>query len=130
LEQVSPQDNFSTGDDKVTVSGQTDPGNKISINNQDVPVDSNGKFSQTVALNPGTNRISIVATDPNGNQTKSGFIYDRVQNASQGTTTTTSNSTNSQSQSIRTGGFDLILPIIFVILLFVIYKFYPKKSKI
>lgn len=52
-----------------TVSGTTDPGTTVSINDRLVVVDSNGKFSYLLDLKGGENKIKIVATDPAGNRT-------------------------------------------------------------
>ena len=136
LDQISPTDNYSTSDDKVTVSGQTDSGNKVSINNQEISVDSDGKFSQVVVLNPGTNRISIIATDKNGVENKVGLIYEKTATnpAATNSTTTTSKNSNSttspQNTPIRTGGFDATFFVTFVITVFILIKFTPRKSKL
>lgn len=53
-----------------TVSGKTDPGVTVSINDRLVVVDSAGKFSYQLSLKDGENKINVVATDPAGNQTK------------------------------------------------------------
>ncbi len=52
-----------------TVSGSSDPGATISINDRLVVVESDGKFSYLLDLKDGENKIKIVATDPAGNQT-------------------------------------------------------------
>ena len=136
LDQISPTDNFATNDDKVTISGQTDPGNKVSINNQEIGVADDGKFSQNIVLNPGTNRISIIATDKNGVENKLGLIYEKTANAP---TTAKPNTNTSKSlvstetttnSPIRTGGFDTTFFIIFAIIIFILFRFAPKKSKL
>lgn len=53
-----------------TVAGTTDPGNTVSINDRLTIVDSRGKFSYQLSLKDGENKITVVATDPAGNQTK------------------------------------------------------------
>ncbi|MBI3559247.1 hypothetical protein HY085_02530 [Candidatus Gottesmanbacteria bacterium] len=53
-----------------TVTGTTDPGTTVSINDRLTIVDSRGKFSYQLNLKDGENKITVVATDPAGNQTK------------------------------------------------------------
>ena len=59
---------FAAGDG--TVAGTTDPGATVSINDRLTIVDSRGKFSYQLTLKDGENKITVVATDPAGNQTK------------------------------------------------------------
>lgn len=72
LEVSEPADGheITGGDKKVTVSGNTDPDNLISINGQSTIVNSEGSFSLTISLNDGDNIISILATTPIGNINK------------------------------------------------------------
>lgn len=58
---VSPVTDYSTSTPTVVVSGLTQTGVQIFINNQLVAVSDQGKFSQTLALTPGLNAITIVA---------------------------------------------------------------------
>lgn len=53
-----------------TIAGKTDPGATVSVNDRLVVVDSIGKFSYQLNLKDGENKITVVATDPAGNQTK------------------------------------------------------------
>ena len=51
------------------VSGSTDPGVTVSVNDRLIVVESNGKFSYILDLKNGENKIKVVATDQAGNQT-------------------------------------------------------------
>lgn len=53
-----------------TVTGKTDSGATVSVNDRLVVIDSAGKFSYQLSLKDGENKITVVATDPAGNQTK------------------------------------------------------------
>jgi len=53
-----------------TITGQTDQGNSVAINDRLIIVDKDGKFSLTPNLASGENKFLIVAVDPAGNQTK------------------------------------------------------------
>lgn len=70
LEVVEPQDQQSITIDKVTVSGRSDAEAKVTINNQEIQVDSLGKFSQEINLSDNVNNIEIKALSKNGKETK------------------------------------------------------------
>lgn len=72
MEIAEPDDGASVkGDQKeVKVSGQTEPGINITINNRFVILDSESKFSYNLPLKDGENIIEIVATDNFGNTSK------------------------------------------------------------
>lgn len=67
-----PEDgrNISGGDKKVRVSGKTEPGAKVFINDAQVIVNSDGDFSTDHSLNDGDNFISIKAQDLASNTTE------------------------------------------------------------
>ena len=67
-----PSDNaVISGDNKeVKVSGQTEGEMSVTVNGRMVIISSDGKFSYTLPLNDGDNKIEIVATDNFGNTTK------------------------------------------------------------
>jgi len=46
-------------EDKVQIIGKTDEGVTLTINGENVPIDSKGNFAQTVKLNPGLNSFEI-----------------------------------------------------------------------
>ncbi|MFI5205337.1 MAG: hypothetical protein ACHQVK_00170 [Candidatus Paceibacterales bacterium] len=68
----SPDDGtqIKGGDKKVTVSGQTDPDDSVTVNGQTVIVQSDGSFSISTGLNDGDNQIVIVSTNSVGNTTQ------------------------------------------------------------
>lgn len=70
LEVKEPPDQFNTVSAEITVSGRTDPEAKVSINNQEIQVDQNGKFSQQIKLSDNMNNVIITATSNTGKQTK------------------------------------------------------------
>ncbi|MBI2086313.1 hypothetical protein HYT74_03160 [Candidatus Daviesbacteria bacterium] len=60
-----PEDNkiIEGGDKKVKISGKTDPGVKIYINNSQAILDKDGNFSNEQPLNDGDNNFDIKAVD-------------------------------------------------------------------
>lgn len=71
LEVSSPQDGqvIKGGDKKTTVSGVTEPGNDVWVNNIKVIVDFEGNFKQSIEVNDGENNLEIKASDKVGNTT-------------------------------------------------------------
>lgn len=71
LDITSPAEGqkFLAESKEVTISGETDSGNKITINDRFVIVDPDGKFDYKVGLTSGDNNFKITATDIAGNQT-------------------------------------------------------------
>jgi len=52
------------------IEGTTDPGATVTINDEDVEVESNGHFKKLVSFNKvGQNSVVVKAVDPAGNQT-------------------------------------------------------------
>ena len=70
LEVNQPVDQLSTTSNEIIVSGRTDPEAKVSINEQEIAVDQNGKFSQTIKLSDNVNNITISATAKSSKPTK------------------------------------------------------------
>lgn len=70
---TSPSDNLVTNKTSVMVIGTTNDATSspvtLTINGNSVTVQSDGSFSHSVALNAGTNTITIVATDAAGKTT-------------------------------------------------------------
>lgn len=60
---------FLSESKEITISGQTDSGSKVTINERFVIVSQDGKFNYKVSLNDGDNNFKVVATDLAGNQT-------------------------------------------------------------
>ena len=70
LEVTQPVDQLNTSATETIVSGRTDPEAKLSINDQEIQVDQNGKFSQQIKLSEDVNNIVIIATGKSGKSTK------------------------------------------------------------
>lgn len=70
LQLSQPQDQETVLQDSVMVIGKVDPESKITINNQQVSVDSNGSFSQEISLNQDINKLIIVATSKFGGSSR------------------------------------------------------------
>lgn len=70
LSVSSPEDNksFSKDENPITITGKTDPGARVTINNFWAIVKENGDFSYSLSLQNGENQIKIVATDEAGNK--------------------------------------------------------------
>lgn len=66
LEIIQPADQLTVEVPAVTVSGKTDPEAKVSVNNQDVGTDSEGKFREEIKLSSSTNKITITSTSKFG----------------------------------------------------------------
>lgn len=69
LEITKPPDQLTSTFSEVVVSGKTDPEVKVSINEQEITTDLNGKFSQVIKLSENINNIVITATSKSGKQT-------------------------------------------------------------
>lgn len=70
LQVSQPQDQISLTSPSVYVSGRTDPEAKVSINNQEIQTDSNGKFSQQIKLADGSNIIVVTSIGKSGKVSK------------------------------------------------------------
>lgn len=68
LKNPPPLEAFAAADG--TVTGKTNPGVTVAVNDRLVVVDALGKFSYQIILKDGENKITVVATDLAGNQTK------------------------------------------------------------
>lgn len=68
----SPQGgkSFSKDDKNALISGKTDLGVKVTVNELWAIVDASGAFSYTLPLQSGENKITVIATDQAGNETK------------------------------------------------------------
>jgi glucan-binding YG repeat protein len=63
----TPADLTKTDKEKIVVSGSTEIGSVVKINNTEVTVDEEGLFNHEVTLSVGLNKIEITATDAAGN---------------------------------------------------------------
>lgn len=70
LEVSQPVNQFNTDLSSIKVIGRTDPEAKVNINDQEIQVDSAGKFSQEIKLSDNVNTIEISATSKSGKVTK------------------------------------------------------------
>ena len=69
IEEPSEGENFYSDKKNISITGITDKGNKVSINDHQAIVDQEGKFSYPVTLSEGDNNFKIIAYDNAGNQT-------------------------------------------------------------
>ncbi len=69
LDVSSPKNGDTVNSTPITITGQTDPGDTITINSRLAIVDKDGKFSYTMDLSDGDNKLHFVATDAAGNLT-------------------------------------------------------------
>ena len=58
---MEPLDNFSTEEKTIKVEGVTEKDSKLFINDQQIIVDENGKFSEILVLKNGLNQIAVKA---------------------------------------------------------------------
>lgn len=70
LDISEPTDGATTKDRKIKVSGNTEPGVQITINGNQIIINSDGNFSNELSLNDGENTLSIKATDNASNFTE------------------------------------------------------------
>lgn len=67
IELTRPLDNEWTNQQLLTIEGRTRPGATLTINQQNVRVESDGFFQHQLILNDGDNTLRLVATDNVGN---------------------------------------------------------------
>lgn len=70
LEVSQPPNQFNTTSGEIKVLGRTDPEAKVTINDQEIQVDQDGKFSQQIKLSDNVNNITVLAILNSGKQTK------------------------------------------------------------
>ena len=68
LNVVQPKEGERATEALLVVSGYTDPGNAVQVNNSKAAVDKEGRWSVQIGLNRGENIIAILATDSDGRQ--------------------------------------------------------------
>lgn len=69
LEIGMPADNLVTQKKTIEVAGQTEKEAKVKINGQDIFLDQNGEFRETIDLQPGLNIIRITAKKKRSGET-------------------------------------------------------------
>lgn len=79
LEISFPDDGYITYVDEITISGITESGNSVKINNKPIVVDADGKFNYSIKLSPNENLIVITATNQAGSSisVKRTIIYNQ-----------------------------------------------------
>lgn len=60
---------IKTDQELINIKGETEPQSTLKVNDRDVEVEENGKFSVSILLKPGKNEIKFVAKDYYGNET-------------------------------------------------------------
>lgn len=72
LTVISPENNALFSQEKITVSGKTNPEAMVAIlysgGEKIVQADADGNFSEEVSLNAGGNEITVTAFDGSGNE--------------------------------------------------------------
>ncbi len=63
LDIISPQDRQLISDSFITVSGRTDPGSAVSINNKSVFVDAGGDFTEQIGIDNGPEQLVFIAAN-------------------------------------------------------------------
>jgi hypothetical protein len=59
----NPSQSTKVAIEQIEISGKTDPGATVAINDQVINQDKEGNFKETIALRSGVNTIQIVATN-------------------------------------------------------------------
>ncbi|MBI2595184.1 helix-turn-helix domain-containing protein [Candidatus Daviesbacteria bacterium] len=70
LAVTSPTEGQSVEIPAVMVAGNTDPDNKVLVNNQEIGVDKEGHFQEEIKLSSSANIVSVIATGKFGQMTK------------------------------------------------------------
>lgn len=59
----TPAKNAVVKEDQIEVTGKTDPGAILTINNQEISINENGSYTTKITLTPGINTITIVSAN-------------------------------------------------------------------
>lgn len=70
ISSPSDQQQFTRGDQEITVTGKTDPDSSVTVNGFRAVVDNQGNFSYYLQLKDGDNQITVEADNPAGLSTK------------------------------------------------------------
>lgn len=70
VDSPSKDQSFKKDDKIITVSGKTDPGVRVTVNDLRAIVNEDGSFFYSLSLKDGDNTIKTVATDDAGNKTE------------------------------------------------------------
>lgn len=61
-------DSISVAEDRFLLTGETEPGCRLTVNGTEYPLGEEGSFSVDLALDKAENMFAVVSTDPAGNQ--------------------------------------------------------------
>ncbi|MBS6953379.1 MAG: zinc-ribbon domain-containing protein [Enterocloster asparagiformis] len=61
-------DSISVAEDRFLLTGETEPGCKLTVNGTEYPLGEEGSFSVDLALEKAENIFAVISTDPAGNQ--------------------------------------------------------------
>jgi hypothetical protein len=64
LKLFEPPENYITGESLISIVGSTDPEAQVIINGDEIFVDKDGSFSETLVLESGINTIIVEAKKP------------------------------------------------------------------
>jgi len=64
---------LTTGSETTTITGTSEPGAKVYINDVAIPVNADGTFSYKLILKEGKNKVAMKAVDPAGNEKTDNF---------------------------------------------------------
>lgn len=65
LKVEDPEDGLKTSEPFIVVSGLTDPGAQVTVNDARVPADDEGRFMARVSLEEGENKLRVAASEGN-----------------------------------------------------------------
>lgn len=74
---LAPKNNATVNTASVTVTGKTNPGASVIINDIEMKADAAGNFSRTLALDEGENYVSIVAYTESGDVSETQLLVVR-----------------------------------------------------
>lgn len=69
IKDINPTTETETEEEKIEITGTTELNSILKINDQEVKLDANGKFKDSISLNLGENKIIIKSIDEYGNYT-------------------------------------------------------------
>lgn len=81
LEVVKPNAGQRVEGSSILVEGKTDPLSKLTINNQEIIIDSEGKFSENVSVGKNTTSIIVISESQNGKRTVVERVIEVINNS-------------------------------------------------
>jgi hypothetical protein len=67
--EIGKFENLSVAGSNTTITGKAEPGSTVTVNGVQATVGEDGSWSAVVSLKPGTNEVTVTATDSAGNTT-------------------------------------------------------------